>query len=395
MVDRAVIYLNNNSASRLCDKAREWWWQSVHRPINISASDATAVKVLNQVTFFIDTLKKDLKFQGDIIFTSCGSESNNTILYNVLIGTLKNADGISPAIPHIVTSAIEHSSILEWCDHYEGQGRITVTKVNPGSDGRLNPTHISDAIKPDTVLVTIMGANNELGTIQDIAAIRQVVRNIHFHSDATQSFLKDVNFPYDMVDSFTATFHKTHGPKGVALLGTTQVLTPLIFGSQQNGHRGGTVPESLVICAAIADDKYLKDRSSLMPKLVAYDRWLRKKLVKALSAKLLGDQNIKIPGTILFTVPNICNKEWRALLEKEGVIVGIGSACLTNNPNSSHVINAIGLPQQERSGIIRISLSIYTGKNDIYRAYKKIVETGNMLKNTHPPAPPANRRRAW
>ncbi|QYB17709.1 cysteine desulfurase IscS [Pacmanvirus S19] len=322
-----------------------------------------------------------------IIFTSGASEANCTVIHGV-IDTYSRATG---KIPHIVVSAIEHKSIISTIKSYTDRGLVSATFVQPTTSGHIRPEDVEKAITNDTCLVCVMHANNETGAINNIQKIGQIAHkhNVPFHCDTVQSFGKFPISPLkDNVDSFCISFHKLHGPPGIGALIIKQQfllgynLQPIIFGSQNEGYRGGT--ENLpgigaAFTATLLTMKNRKEKNNTSQNIKKYIMTeLSKKVpTRQYTAYLHGAKSNKIPaveivflsGLSEYYLPNtlllsvvkrtgtpICNVKMKNSLEKQGIVISVGSACNTSDAKASHVLYAMGADDFIRKGALRISL---------------------------------------
>lgn len=321
----------------------------------------------------------------NIIFTSGASESNCMVISSVI----KSWTTCTPRRPHIVTSSIEHKSILDMIGDYVTSGKLTVTYVVPTNSGHILPEDVSDAITQDTCLVSIMHANNETGAINDIKTIGDLAhkKGVPFHTDVVQTYGKFPMRPIDMnVDACSISFHKFGGPPGIGALIIKQKLiwgyslSPMIYGTQNYGLRGGT--ENLPgIGAAYAATKIMNNNreeknnkmAALKTKLISsirtnittitYIEYI--KLIKPPAKTyivLISDNNAGyLPNTILLSVVShdviVCNAKIKLALEKQGIIISVGSACNTASSKASHVLYAMNADDRIKRGALRISLS--------------------------------------
>jgi cysteine desulfurase len=297
-----------------------------------------------------DTLKAE---EVEIIFTSGGSESNNLLLK----GFLKEGD-------HLVTTCIEHSSILNSCLELYGRG-VEVTYLKVDNRGRINFRELEDSIKVNTRLVSIMHANNEVGVIQDIEAIGTLIKslgsNVLFHVDAVQSYGKlQIDAKKYRIDLMSVSAHKLHGPKGIgaAYIRKGLVPRPLIEGGgQEFGLRSGT--ENLPAIAGFAEAAKIMNEN--LEKNLEWVTSLR----DYMCTKLSTIEGIKINTSIEHSLPHILNissvgiRSGKILfyLDERKIYVSKSSACSARNLKDSHVLKAMGLKQEEIMGSLRISFS--------------------------------------
>jgi cysteine desulfurase len=292
----------------------------------------------------------------EITFTSGGSEADNqAILSAAAIGDRKGKR-------HIISTKFEHHAVLHTLKKLERQG-YEVTLLDIPADGVITAEQVRQAIRPDTCLVTVMFANNEIGTIQPVPEIGAICREagVLFHTDAVQAA---GHLPIDVqamnIDMLSLSAHKFHGPKGVGVLYTKRgiPLTNVIEGgAQERGKRGGTenVPG---ICGAAAAFREACDH---MEANAAYLRPLRDRLIAGMSqiphSILNGDQQRRLPGNVNFCFEGIEGESLLLLLDGKGIAASSGSACTSGSLDPSHVLLALGRPHEVAHGSLRLSLS--------------------------------------
>jgi cysteine desulfurase len=316
--------------------------------------------------------------RNEIIFTSGATESNN-----IAILGLKDY-GLKKNKKHIITSAIEHKAVLEPIQELEKLG-FEVDIVNVDESGRVNPKDIKDKLKEDTILISIMGVNNETGIIQPINEITEIIKDhdCYFHVDAAQMYGKDIDtLSNKRIDLMSISGHKVFGPKGIGALVTRlrnfnkPPLQPLFFGGgQQAKLRPGTLPVHLIVglgTAAKIAKKNLKKRQEKNKKI--YDQII--KLMKILNGNLNGDEKYLLGNCINFSVPNV-DAEAFMLTTKDLISVSNGSACTSSTYEPSHVIKAMTNDKDKLKGAIRISWCHLTDDKlpitDIFSRVKNIM----------------------
>jgi cysteine desulfurase len=342
-----------------------------------------------------------------IIFTSCASESNNTIVRSIAAAYRFN----TKTIPHVVVSAIEHKSLLDCAEQLRDLGEIELTIVRPDALGFIQPDDVAAAIKANTCLVSVMYANNETGVINDVRRIGELAhaRKVPFHTDAVQSFGKYLLDPIAFnVDAFSVSFHKMHAPPGIgALIVRKQLvdffhLLPVVCGSQNCGLRGGTenVPG---IAAAFEATKYTwvgraeKNRTLLQNKakmilmlttaaahyrmpVVTYGDYLRGAANDAENAIVIISPATKVylPNTVFLAVVSrrveMCNVQIKKALERRNIIISVGSACNTSNKSASHVLYSMGVDDYIKRGALRVSLGDETTLDEVKVFVKEFVD---------------------
>lgn len=305
---------------------------------------------------------------NEIFFTSSGTESNNWALKSIAHANRHKGR-------HIIVSSIEHDCVLNTCNWLADQG-FFVTYLPVDSDGIVDLATLKEAINPKTILVSVMHANNEIGTIEPVEEIGQICKehNVCFHSDACQSFGK---IPLDVnktgVDLLTINSHKIYGPKGIGALYVRQGvgLVPLLHGGgQEAGFRSSTENIPGIVGFAKAAELCMKDMKSEAARLSA----LREKLIRYIfsgytNAYINGHPNEHLPGHLSFSFHGLEGETIRLLLllDEMGIAVSAGSACSSNDKshNASHVLQAIGLNPFEARGAIRVSMGRFTTENEV------------------------------
>lgn len=293
---------------------------------------------------------------SEIIFTSGGSESNNLAIF----GTARL---LAHKGKHIITSAIEHHAVLHCFDYLEKKEGFKVTRLPVDSFGRVSPDDLKRAIRPDTTLVSVMAANNEIGTIQPVAELGSICseRGIIFHTDAVQWFGKE---PFTDIHQFNADLvsvcaHKFHGPKGAGLLYIRSPLLPdpIIFGgAHENERRAGT--ENLPAIAGLVDamDRFVKTPVFDIQKLSL----LSSRLIAAVDSmpllNLVGSREHRLSNTISFVVEGADSIALMACLDLDGICASSGSACSAGSLEPSHVVSALGVDQKLANSLVRFSL---------------------------------------
>ncbi|KFZ42265.1 cysteine desulfurase [Anoxybacillus flavithermus] len=305
---------------------------------------------------------------NEIIFTSCATESNNFVLKGVA-HYYKNKG------KHIITSKIEHKSILETCKFLESEG-FEVTYLDVDQYGQVQLEALKDAIREDTILISIMWGNNEIGTLNNIEELAKYVKEHHpyifFHTDATQVLGKiEVDLSKVPVDFLSLSAHKMYGPKGIGAcfirkreLGLRTKITPLLHGgSQEDGYRSGTLSVHNIVGLGKAAEVAKIHLEEHRAKLLELEEYLVSMLKQEFpDIKFNGHPEQKIPGVINFTIPGI-NNELIIRGLKDEFAISTGSACSINEP--SYVLGAIGLNALEIKNSFRISLNKYLDKNKI------------------------------
>jgi cysteine desulfurase len=321
----------------------------------------------------------------EIIFTSGGTESNNFALKGIAFANRHKGN-------HIIISEIEHECVLNACKWLEGQG-FYITYLPVDNDGLVDLETLKKVINPKTILVSVMFANNEIGTIEPVEEIGSICRqhNVYFHSDACQGFGKisiDVN--RENIDLLTINSHKINGPMGVGALyirkGTN--ITPLLHGGgQEAGFRSSTENIPGIAGFAKAAELCMAEMESEAERFVAY----RNKLTNFLTSYFEnvyfnGHTQNRLPGHLNFSFHGLEGETIRLLflLDEMGIAVSAGSACSSNHGGgASHVLQAIGLNPLEARGAIRVSFGRFTTENDIDGLINALHSTVKQLKSIY------------
>lgn len=311
----------------------------------------------------------------EVIFTSGATESNNL----AILGLAKH--GEQTERKHIVTTQIEHKAVLEPIDELERRG-FEVTRVPPTPGGWVEPSAILAALRPDTLLVSVMHANNETGVIQPIDEILSGMQDhtAFFHTDAAQTFGKIIeSLQNPRIDLISISGHKIYGPKGIGALITRRrgydriPLTPLMFGGgQERGLRPGTQPVPLIVALGLAAELAGKEWKKRTEKCAAF----RKELLAAFAPfnpVCNGDPDRTMPHVVNFSIPDI-DSEALILALKHDIAISNGSACTSASYKPSHVLKAMGLSNTQTQEAVRISWSHYNSGQSAAQIKMKILE---------------------
>ena len=319
----------------------------------------------------------------EIIFTSGGSEADNqAIISAAKAGALKGKK-------HIISSKFEHHAVLHTLKKLENEG-FEVTLLDVHENGIIDPSEVEAAIREDTCLVTIMYANNEIGTVQDIKGIGAVCRakGVIFHTDAVQAIghLK-INVVEENIDMLSASAHKFHGPKGVGFLYARKGirLTNLIEGgAQEKGKRAGT--ENVPGIAAMVTA--LKEEVANIDKNTAHILPIRNKIIEGLKeiphSALNGDEERRLPSNVNFCFEGIEGESLLLLLDDKGIAASSGSACTSGSLDPSHVLLAIGRVHDVAHGSLRLSLGEDVTEEEADYIIKSVKEVVEYLRGFSP-----------
>ena len=319
----------------------------------------------------------------EITFTSGGSEADNQALLSAAkLGARKGKK-------HIISTAFEHHAILHSLKRLEKEG-FEVELLPVGETGTITAQQVRDAIRDDTCLVTIMYANNEIGSILPIAEIGAVCKEkgVLFHTDAVQAAGHvHINVREQNIDMLSLSAHKFHGPKGIGVLYARQgvILTPLIEGgAQERGKRAGTenIPAIMGMAAALEEacahiDENAQKVSALRDKLIAG-------LSKIPHSALNGDPVDRLPGNVSFCFEGIEGESLLLLLDAKGICASSGSACTSGSLDPSHVLLAVGRPHEVAHGSLRLSLCEWNTEEEVDYMLRAIPEVVTYLRNMSP-----------
>jgi cysteine desulfurase len=314
---------------------------------------------------------------NEIIFTSGGTESNNL--------ALKGAAEACSFKGHIITSAIEHHSVLETANYLEKRG-VKVTIIDVDEQGIVNPNHIKKAIQDDTFLVSIMYANNEIGSIQKINKIGKLVqsKDILMHADAVQApGLLPLNVNKLHVDMFSISSHKFYGPKGVGVLYAkkeTKLAAQMHGGGQEKGLRSGTENVPGIVGLAEALDRANNNQDCEVLRLSKLSDWLINEIKhKIPNAVLTGHPKERLANNISFCFPSAEGESLVMRLSERGFEISSGSACATGDLVPSHVLLACGIDKNTAKGSLRVTLGKSTTKRDLEKFAQVLAEEVEKL----------------
>ncbi len=319
---------------------------------------------------------------SEIYFTSGGTEANNWILHKAI--------GISPIKRHIITSAIEHNSVLSTCKQLEKEGCI-LTVLGVSEDGRIDLNELERAIRPDTALISIMYANNEVGTIEPVHEIGRIARkhNVLFHTDAVQTYGHiPINAGDANIDFLTASGHKFHGPKGTGFAYIREGIkcAPFIYGGGQEKHkRAGTENVPAIVGmgkAAELAHRNMKQHMEYVTDLRDY--MIDRILTEIPYTRLNGSRNNRLPNNVNLCFQFIEGEELLIMLDMKCICASSGSACSTGSTEPSHVLKAIGVPEEYIRGSIRLTLSHLNTKSDIDITVNCLREVIEKLRKASP-----------
>ena len=301
---------------------------------------------------------------GEIYFTGCGTESDNWAIKGAARALKKRGK------THIVTTAFEHHAVLHTCQALEREG-FTVTYLDVHRDGIVTPEEVAAAITDQTALVTIMYANNEIGTIQPIPEIGAVCRErgVWFHTDAVQAVGNvPINVKEQSIDMLSLSGHKIHAPKGVGALYIRRGVTIQNFmdgGAQEAGHRAGTENLASIMGLAKALEIATANTAQKAERLIPLRDQLIRELSKIERSHLNGHPTKRLPGLVSFCFEGVEGESLLLSLDMRGIQSSSGSACTSGSLDPSHVLLAIGLPHEVAHGSVRLSLGDDATQEDV------------------------------
>ncbi len=381
-----MIYLDNAATTRTAPEVVEemlpFFTEKYGNPSGVYGTGREAKEAVTKAR---DRIAALLGAKSDeVFFTSCGSEADNWAIVSAFEALKENGC-------HIITSKIEHHAVLRTCEYLERERGARITYLDVDGDGRVRPEDVEAAITPDTVLVTIMAANNEIGTVQPVREIGEMVHRhgVIFHTDAVQIF-GQLPFTVDDwgIDMLSASGHKFNGPKGTGFLYIrkgTPVRAFLHGGAQEHNRRAGTenVPGIVGIGAAA------KLAMDSLDEKVRQETELRDYLIREIETKipnvrLNGSRDGRLPNNVNFSFEFVEGESLLIMLDMKGICVSGGSACSSGSLAPSHVLKAIGLSDSLARGALRMTLSAETTKEEIDTTVAALTELVKKLRNMSP-----------
>ena len=380
-----MIYLDNAATTKTAPEVVEamlpYFTENYGNPSTIYSLGSGAKKAVNQARRTIAAAIGAK--QEEIYFTAGGSESDNWALKCA-------AEAYETKGKHIITTKIEHHAILHTCEYLEKKG-FEVTYLGVDKDGLVDLEELKAAIRPDTILISVMFANNEIGTIEPIAEIGAIAREhgILFHTDAVQAFGQiPINVDELNVDMLSASGHKLNGPKGVGFLYIRSglKLRSLIHGgAQERNRRAGTENVPGIVGLEAATTRALR----IMEEKTAKETELRNYLIERIEkeipyCRLNGHRTKRLPGNVNFSFMFIEGESFLIILDMKGIWASSGSACTSGSLDPSHVLLAIGLKHEEAHGSLRMTLSEENTKEELDFVVDNLKEIVQKLRNMSP-----------
>ena len=373
-----IIYLDNAATTRtapeVVDAMLPYFTEKYGNPSSVYGFAAENKEVISRQRRVIAEVLGAK--ENEIYFTAGGTESDNWAL-------TATAEAYASKGKHIITSRIEHHAILHTCEYLEKRG-YEVTYLDVDENGLVDPKKVEEALRPDTILISIMTANNEIGTIQPIREIGEIARahGVLFHTDAVQAFAQiPINVEECHIDMLSASGHKLNGPKGIGFLYIRKGVKIRSFihgGAQERKRRAGTenVPGIVGLGKAVElAVSTMEERAERETKLRDYTIARIEKEI--LYCRLNGDRVKRLPNNINFSFRFIEGESMLIKLDLKGICASSGSACTSGSLDPSHVLLAIGLPHEIAHGSLRMTLGADTTKEDLdytVDCLKQIVE---------------------
>lgn len=316
----------------------------------------------------------------EIYFTSGGTEANNWAIRGLAYANRSKGN-------HIIVSSIEHHSIIEACKQLEKEG-FEVSYLPVDETGLVSVVNLLHELKPTTILVSVMMVNNEIGTIQHIKAIGDILKDTDtvFHCDAVQAMsVCEVNVEDMYIDALSMSSHKIHGPKGVGALYVkkgTQIQKLMFGGEQEFNKRGGTTNVSGIVGFGKAMELNIKNLATTNKKLKELSNYFIKKVEYEISdIKINGNLRQKAPGIVNISFNFVDGESLLMMLDLDGVAVSTGSACSAGSIEKSHVLRAMGLDMKDVSSAVRFSFGVDNTKEEIDYAVEVLAKSVEKLRN--------------
>ena len=380
-----MIYLDNAATTKTAPEVVEamlpYFTENYGNPSTIYSLGSASKKAVNQAR---RTIAEAIGAkQEEIYFTAGGSGSDNWALKCT-------AEAYASKGKHIITTKIEHHAILHTCEYLEKQG-FEVTYLGVDKDGLIDLEELKNAIRPDTILISVMFANNEIGTIEPIAEIGAIAKEhgILFHTDAVQAFGQvPINVDELNVDMLSASGHKLNGPKGIGFLYIRSGLKLRSFihgGAQERNRRAGTENVPGIVGLEVATKRALRIMEEKTAKEVELRDYLIERIEKEIPyCRLNGHRTKRLPGNVNFSFLYIEGESVLIMLDMKEICASSGSACTSGSLDPSHVLLSIGLKHEEAHGSLRMTLSEENTKEELDFVVDNLKEIVQKLRNMSP-----------
>lgn len=377
----AYIYADNAATTRLSDAAFE-----AMKPymLNEYGNASTLYKLGRSAHKAVENARSVFAkginaYPAEIYFTSGGTESDNWAIKGTAHRLAESGK------KHIVTDNIEHHAVLHSAKALEREG-FEVTYVSADKNGLVRAEDVAAAIRPDTAMVSVMFANNELGTIQPVAEIGSICRSegVLFHCDAVQAAgILPIDVKQMNIDLLSMSAHKFHGPKGVGVMYARRGCVPETYidgGEQERGHRAGTENVAGIVGAAAAFAEAMSERDEKAERLCAMRDEIQSGLMKIPGAQVNGGAAPRLPGTLNMSFDGIDGQSLIFELDLKGLAASSGSACASGSVNPSHVLLALRLPYKLAHGSLRLSLGRYNTPDEAEKIIRIVSDTVAELR---------------
>lgn len=382
------VYLDNSATTRVLPEVAQLMTKVMCEDYgNPSSMHRKGVEAESYIRYAKETLAKLLKVsEKEIIFTSGGTESDNMALIGCAMANMRRGR-------HLITTRIEHPAILQTMAYLESQG-FQVTYLPVDKCGRIHLENLQRAIRPDTILVSVMHVNNEIGALQPIAEAGALIKRINpailFHVDAVQGFGKFKIYPKKMnIDLLSVSSHKIHGPKGVGFLyvGEKVKILPITYGGgQQKNMRSGTENVPGIAGMAKAAELMYENLENDVNKLYQLKEYFIKGVTGIegiqINGLLPGEPDLRgtAPHVVSVSVAGVRSEVLLHALEDKGIYISAGSACASNKPQTSETLKAIGLQREYWESTIRFSFSVLTTREEIDYTLQVLYDMIPMLR---------------
>ncbi len=379
-----TIYLDNNATTKVADEVMEamlpYFNQFYGNPSSMHTFGGQVGQRIRDAREQVAALLGALP--EEIVFTSCGTESDNTAIYSALL--------TRPDKKHIVISRVEHPAVRALCTHLSAQG-YKITELPVDKNGILDLDHLEKSLAPDTAIVSLMWANNETGVIFPVEEAAKLAheKGILFHTDAVQAVGKiPLHMKDNVIDMLSISGHKLHAPKGIGVLYIrrgTKFSPFLIGGHQEKGRRGGTENTAGIIGLGRACELAAKNMTTENVRVKQLRDKLERELLKKIpQSRVNGDIQNRLPNTTNISFEYVEGEAILLLMNELGICASSGSACTSGSLQPSHVLRAMGVPFTMAHGSIRFSLSVYNTEEETDFVIEKMPPIIERLRGMSP-----------
>jgi cysteine desulfurase len=375
-----IIYLDNNATTEIDPAVIE---EMLPFLTTYYGNPSSGYQFGSQVADAIEVARERVAgllgcMPGEILFTSCGTESDNSAINSAL--------QLDPAKQHIITTAVEHSAILKQCEHLAKRG-CTVTFLGVDEEGNLDLDELENAIRPDTAIISAMWANNETGVLFPVEKIAQIARakRVLFHTDAVQAVGKvPIRLADSAINFLSVSAHKLHGPKGVGALyiNRRSAFRPMLFGGgQEKNRRAGTENVASIVAFGKAAELAREAMEDAQTRVRAMRNRFEEGMLAAVPDSFInGNRDARLPNTSSLSFAGIESNAALLMLDQQKVCCSAGSACHTGALQPSHVLRAMNLGEERIRGSLRFSFSRFNTEADVDRALAIVPRTIAKLR---------------